>query len=128
MHCIQQMHDISFKTSDCSSKLISKLFEPKFHLARTKCEAIITAVIAPMARDELHNELKKCNLLSISADTSNRCDVKLTPIVIRYLAPERTSCGKDPIFFLLKKTARSHYHTSSQQKLEHFTFGLCTNS
>lgn len=83
------MHDISFKTSDCSSKLISKLFEPKFGSARTKCEAIITGVIAPMATDELHNDLKECNFLSISTDTSNRHDVKLAPIVVRYFVPER---------------------------------------
>ena len=34
------IHDLSFKTSDCSSKLIAKFFEPKFGAARTKCEAI----------------------------------------------------------------------------------------
>lgn len=78
------MHDISFKASECSSKLISKLFELKFHSASTKCEAIITVVIAPMARDELHNELKECNFLSVSTDTSNRHYVKLAPIVVRY--------------------------------------------
>lgn len=82
-------HDISFKTSDCSSKLISKLFEPKFGSARTKCEAIITGVIAPMARDELLNDLKECNFLSISTDTSNRHDIKLAPIVVRYFVPEK---------------------------------------
>lgn len=51
---------------------------------RTECEAIIKGVAAPMARDELHDELKECNFLSISTDTSNRRDVKLAPIVVRY--------------------------------------------
>lgn len=41
-----------------SSKLISKLFEPKFALARTKCEAIILNVIGPMVIDELHEDLE----------------------------------------------------------------------
>ena len=36
----------SFKSSDCTSKLVSKLFEPKFALRRTKCEAVLTNCIA----------------------------------------------------------------------------------
>uniref|UniRef100_A0A6P7GGG9 Pre-mRNA-splicing factor 38B-like n=1 Tax=Diabrotica virgifera virgifera TaxID=50390 RepID=A0A6P7GGG9_DIAVI len=64
---------------------MSKLFEPKFGSVRTKCESIITGVTAPIARDELHNELKECNFLSTSTDTSNRHDLKLAPIVVRNL-------------------------------------------
>jgi hypothetical protein len=29
-------HELSFKTSDCTSKLIKKLYDPKFSSARTK--------------------------------------------------------------------------------------------
>lgn len=50
---------------------------------------IITGVIAPMARDELHEELKECNFLSISTNTSNRHHVKLAPILVRYFVPVR---------------------------------------
>lgn len=88
------IHDISFITSDCTSKLISMPFEPKFGSARTKVEVIITGVIAPIARVELHNELKDCNFLSISTDTSNRHDVKLAPIVVRYFVRERGISAK----------------------------------
>ena len=44
-HCA--VHNISFKTADCSSKLIAKLFEPEFSSAGTKTEAIILNAINP---------------------------------------------------------------------------------
>ena len=40
------VHRQSFKSSDCISRLVSKLFEPKFALRRTKCEAVLTNCIA----------------------------------------------------------------------------------
>jgi hypothetical protein len=39
-------HELSFKTSDCTSKLIKKLYDTKFSSARTKTEAIIVNVIS----------------------------------------------------------------------------------
>lgn len=41
-------HDLSFKMSDSTSKLVQKLFESKFSAARTKTEAIIVNVISLM--------------------------------------------------------------------------------
>ena len=41
-------HGESFRSSDCTSKLISKLFAPKFSSGKTKCEPIVVNVIAPM--------------------------------------------------------------------------------
>ena len=43
-------HGQSFKSSDCSFKLVSKLLEPKFSLGKTKCEAIVVNVIVPICR------------------------------------------------------------------------------
>ena len=34
------IHGQSFRSSDCASKLVSKLFEPKFSLGKTKCEVL----------------------------------------------------------------------------------------
>jgi hypothetical protein len=82
-------HDLSFRTADCSSKLISKFFEPKFGLTRTKCEAVILKVIVPMAIDELHKDLSKSNFVTITIDASNRKEVKIVPCVVRYLVPEQ---------------------------------------
>ena len=38
----------SFRSSDCASKIMKTCFEPKFSCARTKCEAIVVQVFAPM--------------------------------------------------------------------------------
>ena len=64
------IHGQSFKSSDCTSKLFSKLFEPKFALRRTKCEAVLTNCIAPMIAAELRQELKanKANFISASIE------------------------------------------------------------
>ena len=51
------VHNISCKTADCYSKLISKLFEPKFRSARTKTEDIILNAIVPLLAEELKNDL-----------------------------------------------------------------------
>ena len=82
------VHNLSFKTADCSSKLISKLFEPKFSSARTKTEAIILNAIVPLAAEELKNDLKEINFVTLTADASNRKDVKVIPVMVRYFWPE----------------------------------------
>ena len=78
----------SFRSSDCTSKLVSKLFEPTFPLGKTKCEAIVVKVIAPMCIEELHQELDQINVVTVSIDASNMKEVKLVPIVVRYFLPE----------------------------------------
>ena len=78
----------SFKTADCSSKLIAKLFEPKFRSVGTKPEAIILNAIVPFAAEELKNDLMEINFVTLTADASNRKDVKLIPVMVRYFWPE----------------------------------------
>ena len=80
-------HGQSFRSSDCTSKLVSKLFEPKFSLGKTKCEAIVN-VIAPMCTDELHQELDRINFVTMTTNASNMKEVKLVPIVVRYFLPK----------------------------------------
>ena len=58
-------HGQSFRSFDCTSKLISKLFESKFSLGKTKCEAIVN-VIALMCTDELHQELDRNNFVTVT--------------------------------------------------------------
>ena len=77
------VHNIGFETADCSSKLIAKLFEPKFSSARIKTEAIILNAIVPLAAEELKNDLMEINFVTLTADTLNRKDVKLIPVMVR---------------------------------------------
>ena len=81
-------HGQSFRSSDCASKLVSKLFKPKFSFGKTKCEAIVVNVIAPMWTDELHQELDRIDFVTVTIDASNIKEVKLVPIVVRQFLPE----------------------------------------
>lgn len=80
-------YDLSFKTSDHSSKLVSKFVEPNFHLARTKREVVILNAIAPMAKSELAEDLAMAHFVTISMDASNRKDVKIIPFMMRDYCP-----------------------------------------
>lgn len=80
-------HSMSFNSSSCSSKLISTFFETKFSLGKTKCEAIVQNVIAPVAQEELKEDLNKSNFVSFSMNASNRKEIKLVPIIVRYFNP-----------------------------------------
>ena len=78
------IHGQSFKISDCTSKLISKFFEIKFALARTKCEAGIVNCIAPMVAGDLREELGKANFVTVTIDASNKKEIKLVSVVVGY--------------------------------------------
>jgi len=55
-----------------TSKLVSKIFESIFAIARRKCESVIVNRIAPMIAAELRHELDKANFVSVTIDASNR--------------------------------------------------------
>ena len=76
-------HGQSFRSSACTSKLVSKLLEPKFSFGKTKYEAIVVNVIAPMCTDELQPELDRIDFVTVTIDASNIKEVKLVPIVVR---------------------------------------------
>jgi len=78
------MHYHSFRSMDCTSKIIKKCFEKKFALGRTKCEAIITKVFFSLVKNQLKEDLDKCNYITVFSDTSNHKDIKLFTILVRY--------------------------------------------
>lgn len=85
-HVIKSNH--SFASADCASKLFRTCFAMnKFHCARTKCQSIISNVFAPYANGVLENELLERNFVSISTDASNRGNIKMMPVVVRYFIP-----------------------------------------
>jgi len=51
---------------------LQKFFEPKFGIARTKCESVILNCIAPMIAVELRQELDKTNFVSVTVDSSKK--------------------------------------------------------
>ncbi|KFM72935.1 hypothetical protein X975_05531, partial [Stegodyphus mimosarum] len=51
-----------FQTPDCTSKLVKKLYDPKFPFARTKTKAIIVNVISPFIFDNMLHSFGNINM------------------------------------------------------------------
>lgn len=58
-----------------------------FHCARTKTEAIVTNVFAPIAENMVKEELLKTRFVTLSTDASNHGNIKMMPVVVRYFIP-----------------------------------------
>jgi len=75
-HAIKHMQ--SFRSLDCTSKLIASLFETKFSLARTKTEAIITNDFAKEAEFRFNIALDQVHFFSVIIDSSNHnCTINI---------------------------------------------------
>lgn len=86
-HSVQ--HNFSFRSNDCTSKLIKACFEEKYSCARTKCETIIKHVFAPASLDLVKNELANVNCITMYLDCSNHGPIKLCPMLVRYFLPNK---------------------------------------
>lgn len=86
-HTIKHMQ--SFRSLDCTSKLISNLFDIKFNSARTKSEAIVKNIFAEESKSRLDVAIKKVDFISIIIDSSNHGDIKLVPLLVRYFDSEK---------------------------------------
>lgn len=82
------MHNQSFRSMDCTSKIIRKLYDKKFTCGQKKTQAIIVSVLAPYAMAVFRNELEKANYVSIMIDSSNHGALKIVPVLVRYFIPE----------------------------------------
>ena len=84
-------HHYSYKSNDCTSTLMAKIFPDsstakKFSCARTKIEAIVNNVLAPASVQCVLNDIEKHEImyLGVSTDLSNHKSTKLFPIAIQY--------------------------------------------
>jgi hypothetical protein len=68
---------------DCTS-LQKKFADKKISSARKRCESIVTSVYDPWALEELKNDFKCANFVTVSYDPPNRKHVKKLPILVRY--------------------------------------------
>ena len=84
-HSIQ--HNLSFRSMDCTSKLIKRCFESAFACARTKTEAILNNVFLPDALEHLKEDLSHANCVTLYCDCSNHGNIKLCPLLVRYCSP-----------------------------------------
>ena len=79
-------HNQSFRSMDCTSPLIRKLFSSDFKCARTKSEAIVKKILAPYSLSLCVADLKETNFISIYTDQSNHSEIKCLPILVRYFS------------------------------------------
>lgn len=77
------MHNHSFRSMDCTSKLLKKFVDPKISCARTKTQAAVTNVISTWTDDMLLKELETCHFVIIACDASNHNAIKLLPVLLR---------------------------------------------
>lgn len=80
-------HNHSFRSMDCTSTIVKKMFDQKFTCARTKAESIVVNVFAPFAMVQIVNELKNAKYVSVLVDGSNHKNIKLIPVMLRYFIP-----------------------------------------
>ena len=69
------------------------MFSSKFTCARTKTEAIVTNVLAPLSIHNLEQDLEAAMFVSVSCDASNHNSVKFLPVLVRYFVPSGPNSG-----------------------------------
>jgi len=81
-------HNHSFRSIDCTSKLVKELYDKKFTCSRTKCEAIAVNVLSPFIFEEIRKDLDEAKFVTLSLDSSNHASTKLLPIQVQYFSAQ----------------------------------------
>lgn len=82
-------HHFSFNSVDCSHKLLQTILPDsqiakKISCARTKTEAIVVNVLAPLSIEFMLADVAQTSFISISTDASNHGSTKMFPILLQY--------------------------------------------
>ena len=91
-HTVQHTH--SYNSANCSSSLYSTMFPDSkiasdFSCGRTKCSRIVTNVLAKHCQKKIIDDLKNLNIpFGIATDASNKGNIKMFPLVVRYFLKE----------------------------------------
>jgi hypothetical protein len=80
-------HDLAIGSSDCSSKLISHMFDRNFSCAHTKRETTASNVPGLYANEELSKDLSDATSVIVSVSASNRKSVKLISVLVGLFYP-----------------------------------------
>lgn len=83
------LHNHSFRSMDCTSKVVKKLYDNKFSCARTKTESIVTDVVAPYVMESVQCDLKSVPFVSVSTDASNHNATKMLPVLVQYFLADK---------------------------------------
>uniref|UniRef100_H3B080 HAT C-terminal dimerisation domain-containing protein n=1 Tax=Latimeria chalumnae TaxID=7897 RepID=H3B080_LATCH len=115
-------HHHSYQSGECESKLFSTLFldstiVKNIHCGCMKAETLVKSVLAPLSL-EFVDEFRKSEgpYFSISTDASNKGNVKMYPLVVRYWTLEQGL--QDKLLKTFTKTVMRHlFHKLSSHKL-----------
>lgn len=82
-------HHFSFKSTDCTTKLCKNMFSDskiakKLYCARTKTEAIVSNILAPLSLRETFETLNSIHFIGVATDASNHKAQKIFPILIQF--------------------------------------------
>jgi hAT family C-terminal dimerisation region len=91
-HGVQHQH--SYLSQDCGNKLVAKVFvdskiSNKIRCGRTKSEAIVEGVLGPYSVQQVLHDLDQDKPFSLSTDASNKGNVKLYPVSVRYFCKKK---------------------------------------
>lgn len=83
------VHHFGFRSVDCSHKFLKCILPDSkiaqhISSARTKTEAIVINVLAPLSLDCVLEDFNEINYLSISTDASNHGNQKVFPVLVQY--------------------------------------------
>lgn len=86
-------HHFSFKSSDCTTKLLTKMFNDsetakRISSARTKTRSISHNVIAPYCIQITLESLVNIPFISVSSDGSNHGALKMFPLLVQFFDPK----------------------------------------
>ena len=84
-------HDYSFRSLDCTTELIQTTFCKKFRCKRTKSEAIVSNILAPLSINWLKEDLEETKFITVMVDSSNHKTTKMVPIMIRFFNSKKGS-------------------------------------
>lgn len=81
LFCATVLHNHSFRSMDCISKLRQIIVEDKFACACSKAKTIFVYASAPHVRDMLQSDLRKATFVSVMTHASNHKETKIFPVL-----------------------------------------------
>lgn len=88
-HGIKHQH--SYNSQDCGHKLNAVMFADSFiakkiSCGRTKASSIVESVLGPASQERIVSNLKASRYFSVASDSSNKGNLKMYPLLIKYFS------------------------------------------
>lgn len=119
-HTIIHFH--SYNSADCNNSLYAKMFSDsniacKFSCGRTKTTKIGENVLAAASKEYMLLDLAQNKKFSIATDASNKGNLKMFPLMLRYYKKSTGICIKILKFYNLESETSKHIAQSLENGL-----------